>query len=153
MSKPTAPIFFAATLAFAGLAFAHADEKDLPAGPIRDRHELMERIGKNAKTIGESLKSGKHDPIEAAAKGIEADSAKALALFPQGSTDPKSRAKDEIWADWAKFEKINKNMGAKAGELAAAAAAKGDVGAAADAMYVTCKSCHDAFRKPEEKKH
>lgn len=149
----TAPILLAATLTIAGLAFAHEGEKELPAGPIRDRHELMEDIGKNAKTIGDALKSGKHDPIEAAAKGIEADSAKVLALFPKGSTDPNSRAKDEIWADWAKFERINKDMGTKAGELAAAAAAKGDVGAAANAMFGTCKSCHDDFRKPEEKKH
>lgn len=157
MRKTSTPNFLTATLAAAlavgSFACAHAAEKELPAGPIRDRHELMEGVGKNAKTIGDALKSGKHDPIEAAAKGIQADAAKVLALFPKGSTDPNSRAKDEIWSDWAKFEKINNDMGTKAGELAAAAAAKGDVGAAADAMYGTCKSCHDGFRKPEEKKH
>ena len=74
-----------------------------------------------------------------------------LALFPKGSTDPKSRAKDEIWANWDKFEGLMKELEAKAGELAAAAANKGDVRAASKAMFGNCKSCHDDFRKPEEK--
>lgn len=152
MRKTLSPLLLAATLA-AGVAFAHAAEKELPAGPIRDRNELMEGIGKNAKVIGDALKSSKHDPIADAAKAIQADSAKALALFPKGSTHPNSRAKDEIWTEWAKFEQGNNDMGVKAGELAAAATTGGNVGKAADAMFGTCKSCHDNFRKPEEKKH
>jgi cytochrome c556 len=152
MRKNLSPVLLAATLAAAGVACAHAAEKELPTGPIRDRHELMEGIGKNAKVIGDALKSSKHDPIADAAKSIQADSAKVLALFPKDSTHPNSRAKDEIWTDWAKFEKINDDMGVKAGELATAATTGGNVGKAADAMFGTCKGCHDDFRKPEEKK-
>ena len=153
MRKTVTPLLLAATLVAGVVASAQASGKDLPAGPIHDRYELMEGIGDNAKVIGDALKSGKHDPIADAAKAIQADAAKALPLFPKGSTHPNSRAKDEIWSDWAKFEKINKELETRAGELAATATAGGNVGKAADAMFGTCKTCHDSFRKPEEKKH
>ena len=42
------------------LAWGH--EANLPPGPIHDRHELMEGIGKNAKKIGDALKAGKMGP-------------------------------------------------------------------------------------------
>jgi cytochrome c556 len=142
----------ASMLAAGAIGFAHEADEDLPAGPIRDRHELMEGIGKNAKAIGDALKAGKTDPIGPAAEAIQKDSGKVLALFPKGSTDPKSRAKAEIWDHWDKFESLTKDMGTKAGELAAAARSGGNVGAAADAMFGKCKACHDDFRKPEEKK-
>lgn len=141
----------AALLASASVVFARLDEDKLPAGPIRDRHQLMEGIGKSSKIIGTALKSGKLDPVADAASKIQADAGKVVALFPKGSTDPNSRAKDEIWTHWDKFEAINKEFEAKAGELAAAAKSGGDVPAAADAMFAKCKACHDDFRKPDEK--
>ena len=51
-------------------ASAH-DASDLPAGPIRDRHELMEGIGKNAKIINEALKKGDVSPVADAADKIQ----------------------------------------------------------------------------------
>lgn len=142
----------AAVLVTSGLVLAHDDEDKLPPGPIRDRHELMEGIGKNAKTIGDAMKSGKLDPVADAADKIHASAGKVVALFPKGSSDPASRAKPEIWEQWDRFEKLNKDFEAKSAELAAAAKSGGDVGAAAKAMFGACKSCHDDFRKPEEKK-
>ncbi len=138
------------TLSFSAAGFAVAGD-DLPAGPIHDRHELMEEIGDNAKKIGDALKAGNTEPVAAAATGIKTGAGKALALFPKGSTHAKSRAKDEIWTSWDKFETLMKDLETKAGELAAAAANKGDVAAASKAMFGNCKSCHDEFRKPEEK--
>jgi len=151
MQGPTIAILVATT-AIAAAGIVHASKgHDLPAGPIHDRHELMEEIGKNAKQIGDALKSGKLDPVAGAAKTIQADAAKALTLFPEGSTHPDSRAKDEIWTEWAKFESLMKELESKAGELATAASSGGDSDAASKAMFGTCKSCHDQFRKPEKK--
>ena len=124
--------------------------EDLPAGPIRDRHELMEGIGKNAKIIGDAMKSGKFDGVADAAAKIQAASAKITGLFPPGSTHEKSRAKPEIWTDWAKFEAETKQLGEKAGALAATAKAGGDVPAGAKALFGSCKSCHEAFRVPDK---
>ena len=144
-------VVMATLLGAAGIAYAHMKQEDLPAGPIRDRHELMEGIGKNAKAIGDALKRGKHDPIAEAADKISAAASKIPALFPKGSTDPKSRAMPAIWEHWDKFEGLTKELGARASELAAAARSGGDVGGAAKKMFGNCKSCHDDFRKPEEK--
>jgi cytochrome c556 len=142
-----------ATIAIAasGIVHAHKGKEDMPPGPIHDRHELMEGIGKNAKTIGDAMKTGNMAAIPSAAKQIQTDAAKVLALFPKGSTHPSSRAKDEIWVHWDKFEGLTKELETKAGELVTAASSGGDVDAAAKAMFGTCKSCHDQFRKPEEK--
>ncbi len=138
-------------LLLAGSGIGHTDEKELPAGPIRDRHELMENIGKNAKTIGDALKSGNLEPVVEAASEIQADAGKACALFPKGSVDPASRARPEIWEKWDEFERLCKELGTTSAALAAAAEAQGDVKAAANTMFGNCKSCHDDFRKPEEK--
>ena len=151
MKNRIAPSILALTIAASGFASSSiAVAADLPAGPIHDRHELMERIGDNAKKIGDALKKNDLEPVPAAANEIKNDAGKALALFPKGSTHAESRAKDEIWTNWAKFESLMKDMEAKAGELAVAAAGKGDVGASSKAMFGNCKSCHDEFRKPED---
>jgi cytochrome c556 len=152
MQKTRIAILVATTvIAAASIVHAHKEKDDMPPGPIHDRHELMEGIGKNAKTIGDALKTGNRDAVAAPARQIQADAAKVPALFPKGSTHPSSRAKDEIWAEWDKFENLNKDLEAKAGALAAAASGSGDVDGAAKAIFGPCKTCHDSFRKPEKK--
>ena len=133
------------------LRVVSAHEMDLPPGPIKDRHELMEGIGKNAKIIGDALKAGNHEGIEDAAGKIMTSATKIVALFPKGSTDPKSRAKPEIWTHWQKFQDDAKQLELSAGELVDATHSGGEVKAKADMMFGACKSCHDQFRKPEKK--
>jgi cytochrome c556 len=132
------------------VSFAHAEKEPLPEGPIRERHELMERIGKQAKIVGDALKAGKLDPVGPAAAKIADEAAKALPLFPEGSTHPRSRAKAEIWSNWPEFEKLMKGLEADARATAQAAEQEGDVRAAANKMFGNCKSCHDRFRLPEK---
>ena len=131
-------------------ARAHKAHEGLPAGPIHERHELMEGIGKSAKAIGDAMKTHKNDVIAAAAEKIHVAAGKVTGLFPKDSTHPKSRAKPEIWAKWAEFEKSAKQLEAHSAELAAAAKTGGDVGAAAKTMFGDCKGCHDQFRTPEK---
>ena len=138
------------TLALPAARAHEIKSEDLPAGPIRDRHELMEGIGKNAKIISDAMKSGKFDGVADAAEKIQASSLKITGLFPPGSTHEKSRAKPEIWTDWAKFEAEAKQLGEKAGALAATAKAGGDIPAGAKAMFGSCKSCHEQFRVPDK---
>ena len=141
-----------AVLGTAVVASAHAAPADLPAGPIRDRHVLMEGIGKQAKIIGDAMKAGNTAPVAAAADQIQTDAGKILGLFPPGSTDPKSRAKADIWTNWVDYTALVTRLQTHAGALAAAARAHGDVKGAADAMFGACKSCHDKFREPEKQK-
>lgn len=135
-----------------GVVRAHEPSHKLPAGPVRDRHELMEGIGKNAKIIGAALKAHNFEPVAGAAEKIQAAAPKIAGLFPEGSTHPKSRAKPEIWSNWAKFEATAKKLETNAGALATTAKSRADVPAAAKTLFDTCKSCHDQFRVPEKKK-
>jgi cytochrome c556 len=143
-------------LLIAGAAqLARGHEAKLPPGPIRDRHELMEGIGKNAKIIGDALKAGNTGPdsgIDRAAMEISSSATKIPGLFPKGSTDPKSRAKPEIWTHWEKFQQNAKLLEDRAAALANGAQAGGNVPVMAQDMFAVCKSCHDEFRKPEKGK-
>jgi cytochrome c556 len=130
---------------------AHMKDEELPAGPIRDRHILMEGIGKNAKIIGDALKAGTNNGIEEAAGKITASAAKIVPMFPKSSTDPKSRAKPEIWTHWQKFQDTAKELQTTAGVLVDTAHNGGDVKTAANRMFGACKTCHDEFRVPEKK--
>jgi cytochrome c556 len=133
------------------LASAHEDAKDLPAGPIRERHELMKKIGDHAKKIGDANKAGKTATVAGDAEAISQLAMKIDALFPPGSTHEKSRAKPEIWTQWPEFQHLSKGLVDDSGALAKAAGQGGDVHAASQKMFGNCKSCHDKFRKPEKK--
>ncbi len=138
----------AATLATA--VSAHMKDEDLPAGPIRDRHELMESIGDHAKKIGQAMKANEVGKVPPHAEAISTKAKSIAALFPKGSTDEKSRAKPEIWQNWAEFEKLTASLQKDAAALAVAARDGGDAGAAAKQMFSNCKTCHDKFRTPED---
>jgi len=49
-----------------------AGASDLPAGPLHDRHELMEGIGADAKAIGGAAKTGDKAAAVAAATRMQA---------------------------------------------------------------------------------
>lgn len=140
--------FFLCVFVFATSPLAALADEGLPDGPIHDRHELMEDVGKQAKIIGDALKTDDLSPVAGAAKEIAELAGKTAALFPEGSTHPKSRAMSEIWANWAEFDKLCNEMQTTA--LALEKAAGGDVKAAAGAMFASCKSCHDQFRAPDD---
>jgi cytochrome c556 len=131
-------------------ALAHMKDEELPAGPIRDRHELMESIGDHAKKIGQAMKANQVGQVPPHAEAISAKAKNVTALFPKGSTDEKSRAKPEIWQSWTDFEKLAGALHEDASALAVAARGGGDADAAAKQMFSDCKSCHDRFRKPED---
>jgi cytochrome c556 len=110
----------------------------------------MEGIGDHAKKIGDALKQGTTEGVAAEADGIGAKAKKIDVLFPKGSTDPKSRAKPEIWENWAEFARLSAALQKDAAALAQAARDGGDAQAGARAMFENCKSCHNQFRVPDE---
>jgi cytochrome c556 len=74
-------------------------------------------------------------------------------LFPKGSGGGTSRAKDEIWAQWDKFQASADALAAATPALAAAAKT-GDaaqIGTAIGAVGKACGACHKAFRAPKKK--
>lgn len=126
------------------------DLSALPAGPIRDRVELMEEIGDSAKAINEALKAGDPQGAIAPAETIASLAPKFTKLFPAGSTDPSSRAKPNIWTNTDEFDAYMDYMAKYASALAAAARDGGDTKAAAKKMFKNCKTCHKKYRIPDE---
>ncbi len=129
---------------------ARADEHDLPAGPIRERHELMEEIGKQAKALNGALKSGDTAGVAPPAEAIARLAPRIVKLFPEGSTDPKSRAKPEIWQKFDQFEALAGQLETSSAALAVGAKAGADVQALAAKVMRTCKGCHENFRTPKK---
>jgi len=136
------------------------DHSKLPPGPIRDRHELMEAQGQEAQAINDAFNVGVEGfdtgIIQRNAGQIAASAHQIPSLFPKGSLDPNSRALPAIWENdnWDKFEALAKQLEHQANSLANGAGSGQDesLHGKAQKMFATCKSCHDQFRKPEEKK-
>jgi cytochrome c556 len=141
----TIPVTF--TTAPADEASGHPQ---LPPGPIRDRHELMEKVGKSAKAIGAANKAGKPADAVAPAETIAAAFTKFPGMFPAGSESPLSRAKPNVWTEKAKFDEFAMKAHDAALALAAAAKAGGDLKEPSGAMFHACKTCHDEFRVPKK---
>lgn len=127
----------------AGVAIA-AEATDPTA---KARQELMDVIGMNMKVLGD-MAGGKSAFDAAAAEGAKAALVAAAADIPAKfepqASDPKSRAKAEIWTDFATFK-------GNADKLAAAAtaldvASVDTVKAGMGAIGGVCKDCHTAFR-------
>ncbi|MDG2308625.1 MAG: cytochrome c [Candidatus Binatia bacterium] len=143
---------FLSAAAVDSVALADDDEawKKLPPGPIRDRIELMEKIGADAKAINDAIKAGTPAEAAAPADNIVSLMPKFDALFPEGSTAEESRAKKNIWAAWDEFEAFSSYLKDAASEVATAARDGGDVKAASRKMFKSCKSCHKKFRLPKD---
>lgn len=131
-------------------AYSDDEWKNLPPGPIRDRIELMEYIGDDAKAVNDALKAGDKAAAVAPAENIVKLMPKFDALFPEGSTGEGSRAKRNIWASWDEFEAFSTYLKDAAAEVASTAKEDGDVKSASRKMFKSCKSCHKKFRMPKD---
>lgn len=133
-----APIALAATVVLA----ADATEPNAKA-----RQELMDTIGMNIKVLGDM--AGGKAAFDAAAAGAAKEALVAAAAqipekFGTESTDPASKAKPEIWANFDKFKDEAAELGEAAEALDTASldtlkAGLGNVGG-------VCKDCHTTYR-------
>lgn len=135
----------AATLGAASVALTADD-------PAVARHHAMEQVGDAMKTLGGMARG--QAPFAAAtvkqnATTIAERLGESAALFPAGSDKGTTRAKAEIWANKADFDKIMADGKAAATALAAVtdeAAYRPALGA----LGQNCKACHDKYRAPEK---
>ncbi|MEO8605282.1 MAG: cytochrome c [bacterium] len=134
------------------------DPSDLPKGPIRDRNWLMNDLGDQAENINDAFDLGDEgfdtEVIARAAGAIAMSAHRIPNLFPKGSTDPKSRALPAIWENWDKFTALAKQLEDQAFKLSQAAGAEDDenLKEKSTKLFATCKTCHEQFRKPSDKK-
>jgi cytochrome c556 len=124
---------------------ALAAEATNPAA--KARQELMDDIAKNVQLLsdmGREKVAFDQAAAEAAKAAIVADAGKIPEAFKANETDPKSRAKPEIWTNWSSFEAHAKSLGdaASAPNVSTAGSIKG----AMDGLGKVCGSCHQDFK-------
>ena len=121
---------------------------------IKERRETMKDVAAQMKAIYAVVdaKSGDMADMQKRALQVKADLAKAVTLFPAGtSTDDfpgKTHALPAIWKDMDTFKADATNLEAQADKLAAAAQG-GDMAAFAAQFAATgkaCGACHTNFR-------
>ncbi len=108
-------------LGFASMAVAH----ESATGVVKERMEKMERFEELIERVfamihGELTYDA--DVVRRAAEEIQNGAGSHMtALFPEGSNEPPSEAKDEIWSDFATFEHFADMLEGWSAELAARA--------------------------------
>lgn len=118
---------------------------------VKERVAIMKANADIMKGLAASAKAGKVGAGDAAAAAkVRVGVTKFLTLFPAGSDSSKvkTRARPEIWKDWAKFQAEGNKLVAALGDVEKAAGA-GDAKAMAGAVKVaqgTCGGCHKPFR-------
>ena len=139
-----------------GLAFAMTGATlaaDEPANVIKYRGAVMGSLGAHITAIFAVLQGevSYGDHIGAHAAAMHGMSKLIPDMFPAGSGEGETRAKPDIWQDWAKFEAAAKALQSSTAKLVEAAESgdMGAVGAAAGAVGDACGGCHKPFRKPK----
>ena len=120
---------------------------------IQQRHEAMEGIRDEMKTLGVMVKGGQPfdaEVVHASAAKIAEHLATAADLFPEGSEsgDVQTWAKPEIWSDRENFDSIMKDAHQAAVALQSVSEAEA-FGPALGTLGNGCKSCHDLYRLPK----
>lgn len=145
-------------IAFAMLGVTTGQSADLPTGQdlVKYREAELKKAG-GAMQFLSQYDGSDATQAAAAAKAIDDAASGLLSWFPEGSGPggagiTETRAKAEIWANWADFEAKTKALDDASGLLTNAVASN-DVAAIKTAMGEvgkSCKACHEAYRAPEE---
>ena len=142
----------AALVAF--ITVATVEAADEPANVVKYRLIVMSAITAHIEGIvavlsGEVSHTG-HVAVHA--RAMHEASLMIDDIFPAGSGVGETRAKPEIWQNWAKFEAATKAFQAETKELARVAET-GDmaaVGAQLNKVGESCVGCHKPFRKKKQ---
>jgi len=123
--------------------FAHSGAK----GIVKKRMDTMKSIGAQMKKLGAIAKDSKHfnaTLVQEAAKELQGHAAKIPDLFPKGSNQKPSEARNEIWSNWNKFISIANDLIKSAEELQTVSADNFKPVFLKAAQ--TCKGCHQDYR-------
>ena len=134
-----------------GAAAVHAQE---PEDHIKYRQAMMKAIGGHMGASTQIVR-GKVSPeghLAMHADALAALTRQLTQLFPEGSDFGETKAKAEIWENWAKFEEAA-NAAQQTTTAFATAVAGGDAAAIAAAhkdVGEACKGCHEDFRQKDD---
>lgn len=138
--------FLTVTL-LATVCTTQAEDQDV----IEYRQHVMTALNEQASIIGLMVSTGIPDDNAPA----HLDALALIASTALKSFEPKvpgGGAKPEVWADWPDFAKRMNEFAEKTSQAAKIAKERGKEEALGSILNVlTCKSCHDVYRKEEKK--
>jgi cytochrome c556 len=130
------------------LTTAAVDNKDV----IDYRQHIMSTLNEQAGALGEILSSAiPDDNVVAHLDALALTASTALKAFEPKV--PGGEAKPEVWSNWAEFSKRMNEFAAMTAKMAKTAHEDGKdaaLGQVVDAL--SCKGCHDTYRKEQAKK-
>lgn len=125
-------------------------------GVVKERMDLMDKIGKNMKGM-KAMIQGKtafeSQTMAEYAESIRLASTHIKKVFPEGSLKGKSEALPDIWKNWDKFSSLSERLTSESKKLK-------ELVYSSDRHLIikqfakvgkTCRSCHTDFRKKKEK--
>jgi cytochrome c556 len=139
-----ATILLATAVLVGGTALAQEKAQN---ATVQARKDLMQVVRTNTGVLGDMAqgKTAFDAAAAAAAKaGLAAAAAEIPARFEANEGDPVSKAKPEIWTNWADF--VAKGEALLAGAEALDASSLDGVKAGMGAIGGSCQSCHTAYR-------
>jgi cytochrome c556 len=146
-----------AVAALCGLAIAAAclpsAAHDHATGVVKERMEMMEVMAKRMKAIRERI-DRKRDlaAIMRDAEVIASQAPHLVHLFPPGSTQKPTDAKNTIWQNWADFERKAAALEAESKKLISADPNDLDMlRAQVRAVSQACGACHENYRTKSRK--
>jgi cytochrome c556 len=125
-----------------------------PENDIKYRQAMMKAIGGHSGAASQIVR-GKVEPegdLLMHALALAELSRNITRLFPAGSDFGETKAKQEIWDQWPKFEQAAENAKKATAEFAAAAAGgnSAQIANAFKDVGKSCKGCHKDFREKED---
>ncbi|OIR07943.1 cytochrome c' [mine drainage metagenome] len=125
----------------------------LAADPIAERIHGFKDNKHAVAAIKDAMASGHQAAITAPAKQIAAFAARIPSLFPAGSTNDDSKARDAIWDNFpdftAKAQALQSNAQALADLTATGKATPAQVKTAFVKVAESCKACHLRYKEEE----
>src|SRR4030095_2129721 len=135
-------LFFGGSFLLAHQGHEHA------TGVVKERMELMESMAKAQKVITQRLRQNRElELIKVEARSIRDLSEKIPLLFPPGSREHPTAAKEAVWQKWADFEAKASATQTASGKLAATDTRDiNALTAQARALSQSCGACHELYR-------
>lgn len=126
-------------------------EDTRPGQPVKHRQEAFKDILRHFEPMGVMLRDKQYDadrflPL---AEGLVSRREQPWQYFGPDTDYPPSKSKPALWQDLAGFERERQTFIAATDALLAAARSRepGQVQAAYDRVYDSCKACHRAFKQ------
>lgn len=132
---------------FSTVPTAQADDKDI----IEYRQHIMNTLNEQAGALGQILSGAvPDDNVISHLDALSLTASTALKAFTPKALG--GEAKPEVWANWADFSKRMNEFAKRSAEMAKKAHEQGkDAGLAEVVDALSCKSCHDTYRKEQKK--